>query len=41
MWSEGLVTVKDKNNNYYHVSVNDPRYISGELTFLWTNKKRK
>lgn len=27
----GTVIVKDKNNNRFRVSVNDPRYISGEL----------
>lgn len=28
---KGTVTVKDKNNNMFKVSINDPRYISKEL----------
>lgn len=28
---KNTVTVKDANGNYYRVSTNDPRYISGEL----------
>ena len=28
---EGQVTVKDKNGNMFNVSVDDPRYLSGEL----------
>lgn len=29
--TKGKVTVKDKNNNFYLVAIDDPRYISGEL----------
>lgn len=36
--NEGLIHVKDVNGNIYVVSVNDPRYISGELTHLMKNK---
>jgi uncharacterized cupin superfamily protein len=28
----GLVTIKDKDDNTFSVSINDPRYLSGELT---------
>jgi len=37
--STGYVTVKDKSGNYYRVSINDPRYLSGELKFNWTGRK--
>ena len=33
------VTVKDKNNNYYHVFIDDPRLLSGEFTFMWKGRK--
>ena len=36
--SKGLVTVKDKNNNFYQVSVDDPRYLSGELVHIWKGR---
>jgi hypothetical protein len=29
--SKGFIVVKDKNNNCFSVSTNDPRYLSGEL----------
>jgi hypothetical protein len=29
--TSGMITVKDKNNNHFRVSVNDPQYLSGEL----------
>lgn len=32
----GMVTVKDINDKAYRVSVDDPRYISGELKFIHT-----
>jgi hypothetical protein len=31
---KGKVLVKDSNENTYKVSVDDPRYLSGELTVL-------
>lgn len=34
----GVVIVKDKNNNKFGVSVDDPRYISGELVGLTKGK---
>lgn len=34
----GVVIVKDKNNNKFGVSVNDPRYLSGELKPVQTGK---
>jgi hypothetical protein len=36
--SKGLVTVKDKNNNFYQVPVDDPRYLSGELVHIWKGR---
>lgn len=33
------VNVKDKYGNYLQVDVTDERYISGELTVVWKNKK--
>lgn len=33
------VTVKDKNGRIFNVNVNDPRYLSGELVFMWKGKK--
>jgi hypothetical protein len=38
---KGTVTVKDKNGKYFNVDINDPRYLSGELTYIWTGKKHK
>lgn len=38
-FSEGLISVKDKDNNHFSVSKDDPRYLSGELVFLWTGAK--
>ena len=37
--SEGFVTVKDKNGNCFRVSVNDERYLNGELKFFYTGRK--
>lgn len=37
--SSGMVSVKDRVGNYYYVSVNDERYISGELKPIWFGKK--
>ncbi len=36
--TKNKITVKDKNGNYYSVSVDDPRYISGEYIALGKNK---
>ena len=36
---KGKFQAKDKNNNYYLITKNDPRYISGELVGI--NKGRK
>lgn len=33
------VNVKDKYGNYLNVSKYDPRYLSGELTVIWKDKK--
>lgn len=38
-YSNGFVTVKDKYENYYNVSVNDPRYLNGELKHVWCGRK--
>ena len=35
----GTVVVKDKDNNKFRVSVDDPRYISGELVHICTGVK--
>ena len=32
------ICVKDKNGNIFMVSNTDPRYISGELTYIWKNR---
>lgn len=37
--TKGLVSVKDKNGNYFSVSVDDPRYLSGELKHIWVDRK--
>ena len=37
--NKGLVSVKDKNGNYFSVSVDDPRYLSGELKHIWVDRK--
>lgn len=34
----GTVFVKDKNNNYYRVSVTDSRYLSGEVNCVWKGR---
>ena len=33
------VNVKDRYNNFFQVSIDDPRYVSGELTGVWKNRK--
>lgn len=38
-WTSNKVTVKDKNGHMYSVSKDDPRYLSGELVFMWKDKK--
>lgn len=38
---KGLVVVKDKDGNICRVSVDDPRYISGELVYYRTGLKHK
>jgi len=35
----GLISVKDKNGNTMSVSINDPRYLNGELVGIFKNKK--
>lgn len=37
--SNGMVTVKDKSGNTMSISVNDERYLSGELVPIWTGRK--
>jgi len=40
-YSKGKIAVKDKNGKKYYVSVNDPKYLSGELTIQNTALKGK
>lgn len=35
--TEGLVSVKDKTGKFYSVSIDDPRYLSGELIHMLKN----
>ena len=37
--SHGTVFVKDKEGKYLRVSLNDERYLNGDLTLLWEGKK--
>ena len=37
--SQGKVTVKDAQNNIYSVSVDDQRYLDGELKPIWCGRK--
>jgi hypothetical protein len=37
-YGKGIVTVKDRQDNILSVSVNDARYISGELVFIGSGK---
>lgn len=37
----GKYLVKDENDNVFFVSLNDERYLSGELVSFWTNRKHK
>lgn len=37
--TEGMITVKDDYNNFYHISINDSRYLSGKLKPIWTDRK--
>lgn len=39
--TDGKVCTKDKNGKHYLVSVNDPRYLSGELKAIWVGRKHK
>ena len=41
VWSKNKITVKDKFNKYYYVSIDDPRYLSGELKPSFSGKKHK
>lgn len=38
-FGKGKVTVKDKYNNFYQVSVDDERYKNGELVPVWSGRK--
>ena len=38
-FAKGKVTVKDKYNNFYQVSVDDERYKNGELVPVWSGRK--
>jgi hypothetical protein len=38
--STGQVTVKDSNGNIFNVSVEDPRYVSGELKHIQSGKQK-
>lgn len=33
------VTVKNNSNEIFNVSIDDPRYLSGELVPIWKNRK--
>jgi len=37
----GMVTVRNKDGKCYLVSLDDPRYLSGELVSFWVNRKHK
>lgn len=37
---KGQITVKDENGKYLRVSIDDPRYLNGELKFMLSNIKR-
>lgn len=37
--SKGKLAVKDKDGNIFKVSVDDPRYLSGELQYIWKGRK--
>ena len=39
--STGFVTVKDKNGNIYSVSIDDERYVSGELVYVWKGRQHE
>ena len=32
------MTVKDCDNNFFSVSIDDERYLNGELNFIWKDK---
>lgn len=38
-FAKGKVTVKDKYNNFYQVSIDDERYKNGELVPVWSGRK--
>ena len=38
-FSKGMRTMRDKNNNYFYVDVNDERIKTGELYSLWKDRK--
>lgn len=38
--TKGLFTARDKDNNYYKIDKNDPRYLSGELVARFRGKKQ-
>lgn len=37
---KGQITVKDENGKYLRVSIDDPRYLNGELKFMLSDIKR-
>ena len=37
----GKITAVDKQGNYFAVSIDDPRYLSGELKHIWCGRKHK
>ncbi len=39
--NKNKVTVKDNRGNFYLVSVNDERYINGDLVHVWKDRKHK
>ena len=38
-YTEKSIVVKDSSNNIFRVSIDDPRYISGELIPIWKGRK--
>jgi hypothetical protein len=37
--TQGTITIKDNNDNIFQVSMDDPRYLSGELKVIWFGRK--
>jgi hypothetical protein len=37
--NKNTIAVKDNDNNFFRVDINDERYINGELKFIWKDRK--